>query len=72
MLAELAIFRAFSNHSIKKVIYVAPNKQIIKLQMKDWGIRLGEMIGKKIVELKADSAPDISMLISGDLILTTI
>jgi activating signal cointegrator complex subunit 3 len=70
--AELAMFRVFNNlDGKKKVVYIAPLKALVRERMIDWKVRLEQRLGKKVVELTGDVAPDMKMVASSDVIVTT-
>ena len=41
------------------------------MRMKDWKVRLEKRMGKKVVELTGDTAPDMRMIAEADVIVTT-
>jgi activating signal cointegrator complex subunit 3 len=69
--AELAMFRVFNKDSRKKVVYIAPLKALVRERMVDWKKRLEEKLGKKVVELTGDVAPDMKIVAESDVIVTT-
>jgi len=69
--AELAIFRMFREHPESKAVYIAPLKALVRERMEDWKIRFEEKLGKKIVELTGDVAPDMQAVARADVIITT-
>jgi activating signal cointegrator complex subunit 3 len=69
--AELAIFRVFNKYPNKKVVYIAPLKALVRERMTDWKYRLEQKLGKKVVELTGDVAPDMKIVAESDLIVTT-
>lgn len=69
--AELALFRVFNTPGNKKCVYIAPLKALVRERMADWKVRLEEKLGKRVVELTGDTAPDMRMVASADVIVTT-
>ncbi|CAH8557491.1 unnamed protein product [Schistosoma turkestanicum] len=69
--AELAIFRVFNEYPKQKCVYIAPLKALVRERIDDWNIRIGQKLGKRVVELTGDITPDIQQLIRSDLIVTT-
>jgi len=70
IIAEIAMFRVFSQTPDKKIIYIAPLKALAKERLRDWNVRLVG-IGKKVVELTGDYTPDINALNAADVLVTT-
>ena len=54
-----------------KVVYIAPMKAIAKERLKDWSKRLGEGLGKRVIELTGDFTPDLEALMLADVLITT-
>lgn len=71
VLAELATFRVFNSGQGKKVIYIAPMKALSRERIYDWQARLGNLLGRKVVELTGDSTPDARALHQADVLVTT-
>jgi len=71
VIAELAMLRVFSQYPGKKVVYVAPLKALVRERVKDWKVKVGKLLGKRIVEMTGDYTPSIQHLISADLIIVT-
>ena len=69
--AELAIFRVFNETPKKKCVYIAPLKALVRERMTDWKVRLEQKLGKKVVELTGDVAPDMKIVAESDVIVTT-
>lgn len=67
----MAIFRVFNMSARKKCVYIAPLKALVRERMIDWKVRLEEKLGKKVVELTGDVAPDMKMVAESDVIVTT-
>lgn len=67
----MAIFRVFNMSSRKKCVYIAPLKALVRERMVDWKVRFEEKLGKKVVELTGDVAPDMKMVAESDVIVTT-
>jgi activating signal cointegrator complex subunit 3 len=71
VLAELAMWRALRSEPHKKIVYIAPLKALVKERLQDWRPRLWEALKLSVVELTGDYAPDQSVLLKANLILTT-
>ncbi|PVU85401.1 hypothetical protein BB560_007031 [Smittium megazygosporum] len=69
--AELAMLAAFAKFPRKKVVYIAPLKALVKERVKDWGKRLYDNLGYKLVELSGDVTPDYKSILESDIIVTT-
>ncbi|KAJ2656903.1 activating signal cointegrator 1 complex subunit 3 [Coemansia sp. RSA 1200] len=69
--AELAMWWAFREHPDRKVVYIAPLKALVKERVVDWGRRLTGPMGRTLVELTGDVAPDPESLRRADIIVTT-
>jgi activating signal cointegrator complex subunit 3 len=69
--AELAIFRVFRVYPNTKAVYIAPLKALVRERMEDWKVRIEQGLGKKVVELTGDVAPDMQAVARADLIVTT-
>ncbi|KAL2891261.1 Antiviral helicase SLH1 [Ceratocystis lukuohia] len=69
--AELAMWWAFKTRPGSKVVYIAPMKALVRERIKDWGSRLGEPLGLKLVELTGDNTPDTRTINDADVIITT-
>ncbi|RKU45860.1 hypothetical protein DL546_007682 [Coniochaeta pulveracea] len=69
--AELAMWWAFRERPGSKVVYIAPMKALVRERMKDWGPRLAQPLGLKIVELTGDNTPDTRTIQDADIIVTT-
>lgn len=69
--AELAIFRVFREHPGTKAIYIAPLKALVRERMDDWKVKIEGNLGKRVVELTGDVAPDMRAVAKADLIVTT-
>ena len=67
---ELAMMRLFRTRPKAKFVYVAPMKALVRERMKDWGVRLVKVLGKKVVELTGDVS-DMGAVDSADVIVTT-
>jgi activating signal cointegrator complex subunit 3 len=66
--AEFAAFRALLAGG--KVVYIAPLKALVRERVADWAKKFGA-VGKRVVELTGDTAPDVAAIHAADLILTT-
>lgn len=71
IVAEIAMFRIFRQYPDKKIVYIAPLKALVRERINDWKIRLEGQLGKKVVELTGDVSPDIRMIASANVIVTT-
>jgi activating signal cointegrator complex subunit 3 len=67
---ELAMMRLFRTRPKAKFVYVAPMKALVRERMKDWGVRLAKVLGKKVVELTGDVS-DMGAVEGADVIVTT-
>ncbi|KAH7328127.1 Sec63 Brl domain-containing protein [Stachybotrys elegans] len=69
--AELAMWWAFRDRPKSKVVYIAPMKALVRERVKDWGRRLAQPLGLKLVELTGDNTPDTRTIKDADIIITT-
>lgn len=69
--AELAILHLFNTQPDMKVVYIAPLKAIVRERMNDWRQRLVSQLGKKMVEMTGDFTPDMTALLSANIIIST-
>ncbi|XP_067947750.1 activating signal cointegrator 1 complex subunit 3-like [Watersipora subatra] len=69
--AELAIFRLFMKYPGQKAVYIAPLKALVRERIDDWKARIERKLGKKVVEMTGDIAPDMRAIAAADLIVTT-
>lgn len=69
--AEIAIFRIFKHFPKGKIVYIAPLKALVKERIDDWSKRIGEKLGKIVVELTGDVTPDANAIRNSHLIVTT-
>lgn len=69
--AEIAIFRVFNQNPRGKVVYIAPLKALVKERINDWKIRFEKRLGKIVVELTGDVAPDANAIRNSQVIITT-
>ena len=51
----LSVFRDYPDG---KVVYIAPMKALVSERISDWKVRIEGRLGKKVVELTGDVAPD--------------
>ena len=65
------MFRVFNMPVRKKCVYIAPLKALVRERIIDWKVRLEKNLGKKVVELTGDTAPDMRMIAGADVIVTT-
>ncbi|KAF4360857.1 hypothetical protein G4B88_000712 [Cannabis sativa] len=69
--AELAMLRLFNTQPDMKVIYIAPLKAIVRERMNDWRKGLVRQLKKEMVEMTGDYTPDLTALLSADIIIST-
>ncbi|KAJ8773139.1 hypothetical protein K2173_028316 [Erythroxylum novogranatense] len=69
--AEIAMLRLFNTQPDMKVIYIAPLKAIVRERMHDWRKGLVSHLGKQMVEMTGDYTPDLTALLSADIIIST-
>lgn len=69
--AELSVMRLFEAHPRMKAVYVAPLKALVSERVRDWKVKFGEKLGRRIVELTGDATPDARSLASADILVTT-
>ena len=71
--AELAMLRLWSSHPGMKAVYIAPLKALARERIEDWTreASLRGVLGKRVVELTGDTAPDAAAIQSADLLITT-
>ncbi|XP_003701996.2 activating signal cointegrator 1 complex subunit obelus [Megachile rotundata] len=69
--AEIAMLRVFKQYPTQKAVYIAPLKALVRERIKDWKVRLEGKLGKKVVELTGDVTPDIKVISSANVIVTT-
>lgn len=69
--AELAMYRVFREYPKAKCVYIAPMKALVRERIQDWGVRLHQKLGKRVVELTGDVTPDQHAIARADVIVTT-
>eukprot|EP00049_Salpingoeca_infusionum_P026339 m.25168 g.25168 ORF g.25168 m.25168 type:complete len:2051 (-) comp8684_c0_seq1:141-6293(-) len=69
--AELALFKLFRDYPDQKAVYIAPLKALVRERVDDWKVKLGEKLGKRVVELTGDVAPDVRTIAQANVIVTT-
>jgi activating signal cointegrator complex subunit 3 len=69
--AELALLKLLRDRPGKKAVYVAPLKALARERVADWKRKLGGLLGLNVVELTGDVTPDMALLKSADVIITT-
>ncbi|KAI7462709.1 Sec63-domain-containing protein [Hortaea werneckii] len=69
--SELAMWWAFREKPGSKVVYIAPMKALVRERVQDWGKRLTNQMGLKLVELTGDNTPDTRTIRDADIIVTT-
>lgn len=52
-------------------MYIAPLKALVKERINDWKIRFEQKLGKVVVELTGDVAPDVNAIRNSHVIITT-
>lgn len=74
VVSELSMLRLFSNYPGSKVVYIAPLKALARERIEDWtsSRSFQGVLGKKIVELTGDTAPDQRAIMASDIIITTV
>lgn len=55
----------------QKIVYIGPLKALVRERIKDWEVRFGQKLGKKVLELTGDTTPELHALERADIILTT-
>eukprot|EP01114_Cavostelium_apophysatum_P011516 TRINITY_DN2580_c0_g1_i2.p1 TRINITY_DN2580_c0_g1~~TRINITY_DN2580_c0_g1_i2.p1 ORF type:complete len:1033 (-),score=339.99 TRINITY_DN2580_c0_g1_i2:504-3563(-) len=68
---EIAMFKVFRDTPHLKVVYIGPLKALVRERLNDWNVRLGQKLGKRVIELTGDYTPDIRALQTADVVLTT-
>ena len=69
--SELAMWWAFRERPGSKVVYIAPMKALVRERVQDWGKRLTQQMGIRLVELTGDNTPDTRTIRDADIIVTT-
>lgn len=73
IVAELCMLRLFGVYPGRKVVYIAPLKALARERVQDWtrdNSFKGKM-GKKVIELTGDTAPDMMAIKQADILITT-
>lgn len=71
--AEFAIMRMLTTTSDGKCVYVAPSDEIMEPVYRDWQQRFGALIGATmVVKLTGDIVPDLKLLGSARIIISTV
>ena len=67
------MLRLWSNHPGMKAVYIAPLKALARERIEDWTreTSLRGVLGKRVVELTGDTAPDAAIIQAADLLITT-
>jgi len=60
--AEIAMLSVFRDYPDGKVVYIAPLKALVSERISDWKVRIESKLGKKVVELTGDVAPDVGAI----------
>lgn len=68
--AEFAMLRLFNQSEDGKVVYIGPVAPIAKERFRDWNERFSKL-GKKIVELTGETAVDLKLLETHDIVIST-
>ncbi|KAL6943293.1 hydrophobin [Hanseniaspora osmophila] len=71
VVAELAIWHAFSSFPGSKIVYIAPMKALVRERVTDWRKRITPVTGDKVVELTGDSIPDPKDVRDATIVITT-
>jgi activating signal cointegrator complex subunit 3 len=71
IVAEMAMLRLFSKNPKAKIIYVAPLKALVRERIIAWEKTFVQLLGKNMVELTGDFTPDVKLLHSADIVVTT-
>ncbi|KAJ4462271.1 putative DExH-box ATP-dependent RNA helicase DExH14 [Paratrimastix pyriformis] len=71
IVAELALLRLFAAHPEMKAVYIGPLKALVRERIEDWGARFAPAIGRQLVELTGETAPDLTALKRADILCTT-
>eukprot|EP00761_Pharyngomonas_kirbyi_P009639 gb/GECH01009656.1/.p1 GENE.gb/GECH01009656.1/~~gb/GECH01009656.1/.p1 ORF type:complete len:2079 (+),score=534.85 gb/GECH01009656.1/:1-6237(+) len=71
IMAEMSMFRLFNRSPQSKVVYIGPLKALVRERLKDWNETIGKHLGKNVVELTGDHTPDIKLLKSADIVVST-
>eukprot|EP01064_Diplonema_japonicum_P012366 TRINITY_DN19848_c0_g1_i1.p1 TRINITY_DN19848_c0_g1~~TRINITY_DN19848_c0_g1_i1.p1 ORF type:complete len:2149 (+),score=712.76 TRINITY_DN19848_c0_g1_i1:40-6486(+) len=73
MLAEFAFLAMFNEAQGQRVrgVYVAPTDDQVAATHEVWKVKFGEKLGKTVVVLTGDTAIDLKLLESGEIIMTT-
>ncbi|XP_019851379.1 PREDICTED: activating signal cointegrator 1 complex subunit 3-like [Amphimedon queenslandica] len=69
--AELAMFRVFEQYPGSKCVYIAPLKALVRERIEDWSVTFGQKLGRSVIELTGDTAPDSLLIEKSDVIVTT-
>lgn len=69
--AEFAIFRALSANPSARIVYIAPLADLVTERLADWTIRFGQGLGKVVVKLTGETAPDLKLLAKANIVLAT-
>lgn len=69
--AEFAVLRVMKEYPRSKIVYIGPLKALVREREKDWRQKFTKTLGKGVVELTGDTAPDMRALASADIVLTT-
>uniref|UniRef100_A0A1I8BS09 Activating signal cointegrator 1 complex subunit 3 n=1 Tax=Meloidogyne hapla TaxID=6305 RepID=A0A1I8BS09_MELHA len=69
--AELAIFRLFNLRPLKKCVYIAPLKALVRERVLDWEEKFSKKLGFPIVEVSGDNTPDLEELNLASILVTT-
>ena len=69
--AEFALLRMITEAPEGKCVYIAPLEALTLERFADWSIKFGKQLGKKVVHLTGESAPDLKALKAGQIIIST-
>jgi pre-mRNA-splicing helicase BRR2 len=69
--AEFAVLHMFNSAPDGKCVYIAPLESLTKERFEDWSSRFGSQLGKTVVHLTGETAPDMKALKTGNVIIST-
>ena len=70
--AEFALLRLWANEPKARCVYIASFEEVIEYKMSEWKHKFGGLMGgKNIVSLTGETAADLKMLATGDVIFAT-
>ena len=69
--AEFALLRMFTSAPDGKCVYIAPLEALALERFEDWSAKFGKQLGKRVVQLTGETAPDLKALKEGNVIVST-